>query len=551
MRGEKNGFFRGAAVLSLGALAAKVLGAFYRVPLLNALGGEGAGMYQLVYPLYCLLLTFSSAGVPAALARLVARAEARGDAPRSRALFSQALALFAAAGLLGGAVMFFGAPLLCAVQGEPAAVGAYRALAPGVFFVSVLACCRGWFQGRGEFFPTAFSEVLEQLVKFVPWLFFPQALRAETPRAVAAALSAVTLSEAVSALVLFALALAARRRMRLPLHRGMPPRAGAILRGTLPVAVAAGVLPLSNMLDSVLIVRIVGGYAENATALYGLYAGGAAALTGLPASVAYGFAAASVPAVAALRAEGKNGAAEKKVLSALGCTLFLALPAAAFFLLYPRQVCAFLYPAVTGAEGETLAALLRVGALGGALLACAQTLSACLTGLGKPRVAALSFTAAAAAKLLLEAGLLHLPQLSVFGAAYAAGGCYLIALLINLVYSIRERGNRLAALGLAGKFSCAAALACAAALPLGGVHVLVRLAAAGAAYLLLAFLFSVFSAKGIPFDWRKYGHHRRFGFGGRRSVGRRRPRAPFGRARHSAHGRNGARGGGARAGRSV
>ena len=72
-----------------------------------------------------------------------------------------------------------------------------------------------------------------------------------------------------------------------------------------------------------------------------------------------------------------------------------ALPAAAFFLAFPRGVCALLYPAVTGAERETLVGLLRVSAVGGALLAGAQPLSACLTGLGRPRVAALAFTAAA------------------------------------------------------------------------------------------------------------------------------------------------------------
>ena len=91
MERAKGSFLWGAAVVSVGGLLAKVLGAFYRVPLMNALGGEGAGVYQMVYPLYCLLLTFSSAGVPAALSRLVAQAEAAGDALRSRLLLRLSL----------------------------------------------------------------------------------------------------------------------------------------------------------------------------------------------------------------------------------------------------------------------------------------------------------------------------------------------------------------------------------------------------------------------------------------------------------------------------
>ncbi len=540
MQRKKASFLWGAAVLSAGGVAAKLLGAFYRVPLFDALGGEGIGVYQMVYPLYCLLLTFSSAGIPAALARLVASAEAAGDGAYAHALFRRALALFAAFGLAGSVCMYFAARPMSALQGEPAAVWAYRALAPSVFFVSLIACCRGWFQGRGRFFPTALSEVAEQLVKFVPGLYFAQLYRGDTPRAVAFALFAVTLSEGVAALLL--LARAAGEGERRALYRPAPPRLWQLFAAAAPVAVAAGVMPLSNMLDSVLIVRIVGGYAQNATALYGLYAGGASAVAGLPASVCYGLAAASVPALAALQAEGKEREARRKVLFALKCTLFIALPAAAFLLAFPRETAAFLYPSVTGAERAALAGLLRVSAVGGALLACAQTLSACLTGLGKPRVAAFSFAVAAGSKLLLEAGLLQLPQLSVFGAAWAACASYLIALLINLVYSIRERGHRLRALGHGAKFAGMAALAAAAALPLRGVHVLACLAAAGAVYGLLAFLLRAFTAEEIPlFGRRRYGHHCRFGFGGGRSVRGRRRRAPFGRARRAAHGRNLAR----------
>ena len=57
-------FLKNAAVISLGGLFAKVIGVFYRIPLANLLGGYGMGLYQMAYPLFCLLLTFSSAGIP-------------------------------------------------------------------------------------------------------------------------------------------------------------------------------------------------------------------------------------------------------------------------------------------------------------------------------------------------------------------------------------------------------------------------------------------------------------------------------------------------------
>ena len=74
---KKQSFLKGALIISLGGALAKILGAFYRIPLANILGGTGLGIYQMTYPLYCLLLTLSATGIPSGLARAVSRAEAR------------------------------------------------------------------------------------------------------------------------------------------------------------------------------------------------------------------------------------------------------------------------------------------------------------------------------------------------------------------------------------------------------------------------------------------------------------------------------------------
>ena len=59
----KNGFLKGAVIIAAGGFIAKLIGALYRIPLTNLIGGEGLGLYQMVYPLYCLLLTVSATGI--------------------------------------------------------------------------------------------------------------------------------------------------------------------------------------------------------------------------------------------------------------------------------------------------------------------------------------------------------------------------------------------------------------------------------------------------------------------------------------------------------
>ena len=46
--GEKQSLIAGALIISAGGFLSKLLGAAYRIPLTNILGGEGMGIYQMV-----------------------------------------------------------------------------------------------------------------------------------------------------------------------------------------------------------------------------------------------------------------------------------------------------------------------------------------------------------------------------------------------------------------------------------------------------------------------------------------------------------------------
>ena len=70
---KKDGVLKGAAWIAAGGFIAKIIGALYRIPLTNLIGSEGIGLYQLVYPFYCLLLTVSATGIPSSIAKLTER----------------------------------------------------------------------------------------------------------------------------------------------------------------------------------------------------------------------------------------------------------------------------------------------------------------------------------------------------------------------------------------------------------------------------------------------------------------------------------------------
>ena len=95
---KKTSFFGGAAVLAAGIVIVKILGAIYKIPIVNVLGGSYAD-FQNAYYIYALLLTISTAGLPVALSKMVAAADARGEDRQVRKIFRVSLCVFLTLGV--------------------------------------------------------------------------------------------------------------------------------------------------------------------------------------------------------------------------------------------------------------------------------------------------------------------------------------------------------------------------------------------------------------------------------------------------------------------
>lgn len=431
---KRAGFLKGAVWIAAGGLIAKIIGAAYRIPLTNLIGGHGLGLYQLVYPVYCLLLTVSATGIPSSIAKLTAERLEKGKS--ARPIFKTAMKLFVLIGLCGGIFMALIAPLLSKAQGTEEVLGGYYALAPSVLLVSAISVFRGYFQGKNKMHPTALSEITEQVIKVGFGLLFAYLYRSNIQKAVVFLLLSVSLSE------LFALLLLLFFYKKEPKQQNDGGRYAMkmILRLSIPVTFSSILLPLSGLLDSVLVPKLLSAYAPDPISLFGLFAGGAVTIINLPVSVCYGIAAASVPAVSAAAAKHKSnhstGGVRKKICFSLLVTIAVALPAALFLYLFAEPAVTIIFRSLKGEELQTLIGLVRAFAISALTLSCVQTLSACLTAQGKPQYAAISMLVAIAVKTWLYTWWLKDPQISVFGLARATNLCYLVAFFLDLVYNL-------------------------------------------------------------------------------------------------------------------
>ena len=90
----------------LSAIAAKILGAFFKIPLTNILGGVGMSYFSCAYSLFMPVYALTVTGVSSAVARMTAQSMALGMAENAKKVRRTALMVFSAAGLAGSILTF-------------------------------------------------------------------------------------------------------------------------------------------------------------------------------------------------------------------------------------------------------------------------------------------------------------------------------------------------------------------------------------------------------------------------------------------------------------
>lgn len=256
---KQNTFFGGAAILAAGILVVKLIGMFYKIPLVNIIGEQGTADFNNAYNIYAVLLTISTAGLPVAVSKLVSEANALGRPNQVRRTFRLALALFLTLGVLSFLIMFFKADLLAGMMHDSKAAAGIKALAPAVICVGCLAAFRGYSQGHSNMTPTSVSQIIEALCKLVVGLALAAWLikaGRSADVAAAGAITGVTVGTIV-ALIYMGLAFLLGRIQEPRLADDEPDEPGAILRNILriaiPITLSSSMVGIVTVIDSSLV----------------------------------------------------------------------------------------------------------------------------------------------------------------------------------------------------------------------------------------------------------------------------------------------------------
>ncbi len=366
---KQNSFFGGAAILAAGILIVKLIGMFYKIPLINIIGEAGAADFNNAYNIYAVLLTVSTAGLPVAVSKLVSEANALDRRNQVRRTFRLALVLFLALGLVSFLVMFFRADALAGMMNDSKAAAGIRALAPAVVCVGCLAALRGYSQGHSNMAPTSVSQIIEALCKLVVGLglaFWLVKQGKDPDVAAAGAITGVTVGTVV-ALLYMVLDFFLSRGLEDIRGTDRPDSAGSILANILkiavPITLSSSMVGIVTVIDSSLVqgqLQSALDLTEQASrTLYGNYSG-ALNIYNLPTSLMAAITASVIPAVSAALARRDRRGAARITGSALRITALLSFPMGVGLFVLGTPIIRLLFPKLNVAVAGPLLSTLGI-----------------------------------------------------------------------------------------------------------------------------------------------------------------------------------------------
>lgn len=461
-------YIKNTAILFAAMAVTKIVGALFKIPLANLLGGTGMGYFSTAYGLYSPIFALTAAGVPTVLMRTTARSVAAGNRQYAAAVRRYALLIFSMIGLLGTlAVAAFAAPFARYIACSPQSTLAVICISPAVMLCCIASVLRGYREGLSDVMPSAAASIAEAVSRAVFGLgisyaviFYAksafyngrsvfgtdaatveQAYSAALPYAAAGAILAVSVSELFG---LITLTLNERRRCE-PLPPRRTYRRGRIcvqlLKETAPIAASALVMNCVSFVDLLTVTRTLsvaaaddpeyfnaafggiyaacGGLEGLPNFMYGSYTGIATSLFMLIPSFAGMTEKTAAPEIAAAWERGDREELSGKITMLLRAGALIACPACFGAAALAEPIMSLLYRS-RAAEVSVCLSSFRILCFGGLFMVVSSALFGIFQSINKAHIPLILMIGSVLTKLALNPILISIPHLNIAGAALSS-----------------------------------------------------------------------------------------------------------------------------------
>ncbi len=162
----KSPLVAGTLVLTITGIVSKIIGFYYRIFLSRSIGAEQLGIYQLIFPLFAVVISISCAGIQTAISKYTAEFIGRKDLAPARTYLYVGLGMSMILSVLCAILIythadFFADTFLKEARCEPL----IRIMCWTIPFACIHNCISGFYYGLKKTAIPAASQLLEQVVR--------------------------------------------------------------------------------------------------------------------------------------------------------------------------------------------------------------------------------------------------------------------------------------------------------------------------------------------------------------------------------------------------
>ncbi len=351
-------FLRGTVILMLAALITRVLGFVNRIVVARFIGAEGVGLFMMAFPTLLLVITIVQFGLPIAISKTVSEAESSGDRQKVKKILVVSLSITLGLSLIFTPALILLAPYLSqTLFTDPRTYYPLVAIAPIIPVVAISSVLRGYFQGRQQMKPPAYSQVIEQVVRItliavLTKTFLPYGIE----YAAAAAMVASVLGELASLVFLFTYfkrkkTFRMRKQFFSSIHKGKE-TLRELMEVALPSTGSRMIGSISLFFEPIVVAHslaLAGVTASMATAQYGSLTGYALPLLFLPSFITVSLSQSLVPAISEANALKNYKLIEYRLQQALRICLITGGLSIVVLYIYAKPLMQLMYGSETGA----------------------------------------------------------------------------------------------------------------------------------------------------------------------------------------------------------
>jgi stage V sporulation protein B len=435
----------GVLLLTLAGIAEKILGVIIKIPLSGYLGSVGMGYFNSAYSIFTTFYTIAVTGLPVATTIMVSRSRAKGRVLEVKRIFRVSITLFLTIGIIGSAIMFFGAEFIANLIDEnnnsPYCI---RAIAPILLLICVSSSIRGFFQGHKNMMPSAVSEFLDALGKCALGILlggYAYTSGYSTEITAAAAILGVVMGHLLGMGFLIITKCVSKpdySSLGIELDEMNSESLSTLCKKMLiiafPVTLGSLALGLTSTIDTFTIMRVLG--TEEGLGLYGDYTTLAVPLYRLPHALIVPISTSLTPMLASAISSGSTDKAKSTLFSAFKMSAILSIPCSIGMGVLARPVISMLFGRSCSAEViENSAPLLSVLSVGTFLMAMLTISSSVLQSYGKQTLPVISMFCGTGVKLILNWVLIY--NFGIIGAPLATTCSYFVMVALNFVFAIK------------------------------------------------------------------------------------------------------------------